>query len=122
MLRPYEKHENVFNENRELITIFNGIFDGSESIVNGIFDLRQCMFVWSFYEECYRLRVFAVLNKRVLIFALNDTNQSIILKKMNPKVQLEFAEDVVNSLVMNEPIKWIYFVCLTLNSYKANLR
>lgn len=51
-------------------TIFDGVFDGSESISHGVFDLCQGVFVGSLHQQGHRARVTTLLNKRVFLLSL----------------------------------------------------
>jgi len=53
-----------------MLTVFNSILHCPQSVMNGIFDLRQCVFIWTFNQDGDRQWVLALFDKCVLLLAL----------------------------------------------------
>lgn len=51
-------------------TVFNGVFDGSEAISHGVFDLSQGVLVGSFHQQGHGTRVPTILNEREFLLSL----------------------------------------------------
>lgn len=53
-----------------LLTIFNGVLDCTQTIPDGVFDLREGVLVGSFHQQGDRERVQTILNECVFLLSL----------------------------------------------------
>lgn len=54
-------------------TVLDGVLDSTQPISHGFFDLRQRVFVWSFDQQSHGAWVPTLLDERVLLLSLLNT-------------------------------------------------